>query len=216
MTSNHDRRRGAYGLKTISEQLRVLEHDLNRVSEAAGAHFTPGNRLPTSLGRPIGVMSSVEFPSDAVFSISANARTIDPAVRASRGTRFGRTAAVAGASFALVAMTAIIPPLLLRHPGHKIAPQAPAEKESSALRTEGFANAAQGLNGAAMPDQAPLPYTAHFVPAAGQGEAALGTDAELARAKRSGRSPEISGWMREAPATDQPPPWAPFGQRYSQ
>lgn len=215
MTSNHDRRRGAHRLSTISEQLRALERDLNRVSEAAGAHFTPGNRLPTSLGRPIGVMSSVEFPSDAAFSIRADARTIDPAVRTSRGPRFGRTAVIAGASFALVATTAIIPPLLLRHTGHQIEQQAP-ETETSALRTEYFANSAQGLGGAAMPDQAPLPYTAHFVPAAGQGEAALGTDADQARAKRPGRTPEVSGWMREAPAYERPPSWAPFGQGYSQ
>ena len=138
----------AYQLRSLSEQLRVLERELSRVSGQIEPPVAPPMRLPTCLGRPIGV-TPVEFPSLASLTVGANARTLDPAVPTTRGPSFGRTATIACASLLLLGTTAILPPLIWRYVEHAetSTPELqPAEPQSEAsLRTEGFAQSARQL-----------------------------------------------------------------------
>lgn len=202
--------------RSLSEHLRVLERELNRMRPRADT-AAPPMRLPTCLGRPLGI-KPVEFPSLASLAATAHARTLAPAMPYSRGPSFGRTAVVVFASILLLGTTAIVPPLIW----HYTQPPAVVETQHApepALRTEQFAHSAREFGTVRLvrsPDAGPMPASmslpeSRFEPASGQGEAVLDTSA-LPRPPI--RRPAVSGWAAEVGA--QTPAWAPFGNGYSQ
>jgi len=172
--ASYDQHAGGHDLpRSLSEQLRVLEQQLNRLSDSGPVHLvhpTPQPYgIPTSLGRQIGVRAPV-------LGIPERRPGEDDADDADQPTRstFRRPATVAACSLLLLSATAIVPSIW-----HLAAPTpeltatsftatAPVEV---VLRTKQFAHAARELAQAAYPAReapqaavAPAPVAAPQTP----------------------------------------------------
>lgn len=202
--------------RSLSEQLRDLQARLGQANEIGLPPEGRITKLPTCLGRPIGLMQPEGFPR-----LPPPGTEQDDAIEAapvSRGAALRRGATVVGAGLLLLATTAILPPLLLRHAVSEATQPTVSEPFATPERTEKFAESARELLRAAtspaVPEVAP---TAYFEPAAAVGEASdieailLAPPKGLAAVRRT--APEGPSGLGVAPATDQPPPWAPFGTR---
>lgn len=190
-----------FAARSLSEQLRDLEaqfgpgcgheHDL---SLPRGARRS---KLPTHLGRPIGLTEPDGFPRIDRLIADPGARRHPSKPEPSPGAAFRRGATVIGVGLILLAITAIVPPLFLRHPA-PVATQSPGPvKVVTVARTERFAQSARELRDAGPaveiqvllstdPSGPPAPAgdtatvhhgtqrpTAHYEPTSAAGEAAL-------------------------------------------
>jgi hypothetical protein len=138
--------------RSLSEQLRDLEARLGAESAGDNDLSMPRvarmTKLPTHLGRPIGVSQPEGFPRIARLAIDPDERAV-PAPPPSPGATFRRGATIVGVGLLLLATTAIVPPLFLRHPA-PVATQTPvSDYRIVPLRTERFAQSAQDLSRAA-------------------------------------------------------------------
>lgn len=141
--------------RSLSEQLRILEQQLNRLSDAGPVKLAhPTTRPPTSLGRPIGLAPPPRTPLLGVPE-RYDDEDDDEGLAAApprRGT-FQRRAVIAAASLLLLASTAVVPPLLW----HLVVPDV-SEPEPPAIlvmRTEQFAHTARELRDVRLVQPAP-------------------------------------------------------------
>lgn len=141
--ASHDQNSGGYDLpRSLSEQLRVLEQQLNRLSDGGPVHLVHPIRQPhgqpMSLGRPIGLASPVLGVPERYLHEDDTHQT-----SASGRSTFRRPATVAACSLLLLSATAIVPSvwhLALPESATSVAPQVEV-----ALRTEQFAHTAREL-----------------------------------------------------------------------
>jgi hypothetical protein len=201
-------------VRSLSEQLRDVEERLDPASDVA---LPPGGRmtkLPTCLGRPIGLVCD-GFPR------IARRHAEDEDDRPPGSTRAGRLrhgATVLAAGLALLATTAILPPLLLRPALPEAAQPAAIESFATTPRTGQFAESARALQLAAAPSatSAEPAATAYFEPAAAVGEASdieailLAPPRGLAAVRRAAPTGPSDPSAR---SDAEPPPWLSFGTR---
>jgi hypothetical protein len=136
--------------RSLSEQLRILEQQLNRLSDSGPVQLVHPTRqpygVPTSLGRQIGLAPPVlgvpeRFPGED------GAEDVD---QPSRST-FRRSASVAACSLLLLSGTAIVPSIwhlaapVAEMTAASLPTPATAKPVEAALRTEQFAHAAREL-----------------------------------------------------------------------
>lgn len=149
--ASHDQRPVGSDLpRSLSEQLRILEQQLNRLSDDRPVHLVHPTRqplgLPTILGRPVGLAPPVRAPMLGV----PDRYDDDEATGGARRPRntFRRRAVIAGISLLLLSSTAVIPSLW-----HLAAPEVPDEPPAAvvSLRTEQFAARELGQLGPAAP-----------------------------------------------------------------
>ncbi len=133
--------------RSLSEQLRILEQQLNRLSDTGSVRLVHPRQqplgLPMSLGRPVGLAPPVRKPMLGVPEHFNDDEDIDRAGAPTRRRTFRRRAVISGVSLLLLSSTAVIPSLW-----HLAAPQAPIEEVARvavSLRTEQFAHAAREL-----------------------------------------------------------------------
>lgn len=159
--------------RSLSDQLRILEEQLNRLSDNGPVQLVHPAReplgLPTVLGRPIGLAAPPRAPmlgaperygdEDGEHGAPARQRT------------FRRRVTIAGVSLLLLSSTAVIPSLW-----HFAVPETveQATPPALSLRTEQFANAARELGQARLVEAAPaesaptsVPHTAAPAPSRG-------------------------------------------------
>lgn len=145
--ASHDQNSGGHDLpRSLSEQLRVLEQQLNRLSDGGPVRLVHPKRQPhgqpTSLGRPIGLAPPVlgvpeRYPDE----------DDTPGPAASGRSAFRRRTTIAACSLLLLSATAIVPSVW-----HLALPESAIKATSAvsppievALRTEQFAHAARAL-----------------------------------------------------------------------
>lgn len=133
--------------RSLSEQLRILEQQLNRLSDSGSVRLVHPRQqplgLPMSLGRPVGLAPPVRKPMLGVPEHFNDDDDTDWAGAPTRRRTFRRRAVISGVSLLLLSSTAVIPSLW-----HLAAPQAPIEEEARvamSLRTEQFAHTAREL-----------------------------------------------------------------------
>lgn len=194
--ASHDQNAGDHDLpRSLSEQLRVLERQLNRLSDGRSVHLVHPTRQPhgqpTSLGRPIGLAPPVRAPILGVperFPGEDGRDGPAPSVRSA----FRRPAAVAASSLLLLSATAVVPSLWhLAAPVAELTatPQPTAVPAEAALRTGQFAHAARELAHARL-----LPSAASVTeeaPAASVPQAPLATPQPPTETRES-RAPETT------------------------
>jgi hypothetical protein len=141
---------GSIAIRSLSEQLRELEAQFgaetggdNDLSLPCVARRT---KLPTHLGRPIGLTQPEGFPRIARLAVDLDARAQQPEPAPSPGAAFRRGATVVGVGLLLLATTAIVPPLFLRHPLPVATPPPAPEELVTSQRTEQFAQSAWELS----------------------------------------------------------------------
>jgi hypothetical protein len=172
--------------RSLSEQLRDLEVQLGHENELSLPPLARRTRLPTHLGRPIGITRAEAFPRIPPLNAEPEAR-LEPEPPPSTRAKIRRGVTVAGVGLLLLASTAIVPPLLLAHRPLPVATQAPIPDQLvTSPRTERFAHSAQELRDATTPPAqarailarqlvAPQPVpprpTSHFEPTAAEGQA---------------------------------------------
>jgi hypothetical protein len=132
--------------RSLSEQLRILEQQLNRLSDDGAVSLIHPTRHPlghpTSLGRPLGLAPSARPPTLGI----PERDDLDDEVRGGTAARpwsaFRRRAVITAISLLLLSATAVIPSFW-----HLAAPPAPEEAPAPivTLRTEQFAYAAREL-----------------------------------------------------------------------
>lgn len=125
--------------RSLSEQLRILEQQLNQLNAAsarpAQTTLEPFGQ-PMSLGRPLGVAPTLSVPDPYPD---------DDAPAAARST-FRRRAVIGGTSLLLLSATAIVPSVWhLAAPGASQATSQVPPPVQVALRTEQFSHAARDL-----------------------------------------------------------------------
>jgi hypothetical protein len=150
--ASHDPNAGGHDLpRSLSEQLRVLEQQLNRLSDGRPVHLVHPKRqphgLPMSLGRPIGLAPPVRAPVLGVPERYPGEDDGDTSAPSGRGA-FRRPATVAACSLLLLSATAIVPSIW--HLAAPVADLTTASRPTAvpaevALRTEQFAHAAREL-----------------------------------------------------------------------
>lgn len=150
--ASHDQNAVGYDLpRSLSEQLRMLERQLNRLSDGGPVHLVHPTRqphgAPMSLGRQIGLAPPVRAPLLGIPERHPYEDDADEAASSGHGA-FRRPATVAACSLLLLSATAVVPSIW-----HHTAP-APELTATSftatapvevALRTEQFAHAAREL-----------------------------------------------------------------------
>jgi hypothetical protein len=141
--------------RSLSEQLRILEQQLNRLSggEPTGL-VLPTARHPSSLGRPLGL---APLPRTPLLGVPERYDDEDddgePAAAPPLQAIIRRRAVIGSISLLILASTAVVPSLLW----HPILPDV-SEPEPPAvvvMRTEQFAHAARELRDAPLVEPAP-------------------------------------------------------------
>jgi hypothetical protein len=158
----HDQNSGGSDLpRSLSEQLRVLEQQLNRLSDGSPVHLVHPTRrphgAPMSLGRQIGLAPPVRAPILGVPERHPGEDNRNGSAPSPRST-FRRPATIAACSVLLLSATAIVPSMW-----HLAAPHSTMTATSFTatapvdvtLRTEQFANAARELAHARLLPGAP-------------------------------------------------------------
>ncbi|MFN3745662.1 MAG: hypothetical protein ACK4TL_13245 [Hyphomicrobiaceae bacterium] len=136
--------------RSLSEQLRLLERQLNKLSDSGPVHLVhpqpQAQRQPMSLGRPLGLAPPHRTPLLGVPERYDDDTEEGPAPKR-RGT-FRRRAVIGGISLLLLSSTAVIPSFLWP----SAVPEAPDPEPLAAasLRTEQFAHAARELGQARL------------------------------------------------------------------
>ncbi len=163
--ASHDQNFGGHDLpRSLSEQLRVLEQQLNRLSDGHPVHLVHPTRqphgAPMSLGRQIGLAPPVRTPMLGVPERDHDADERDEA--SSVGSAFRRPATVAACSLLLLSATAIVPSIWhMALPESAIrATSAVAPPAEVALRTEQFAHSARDLAARNFAPAPPAPAAA--------------------------------------------------------
>jgi len=141
-----------FAARSLSEQLRDLEAQLgpgsgheHDLSLPRGARRST---LPTHLGRPIGLTEPNGFPRIDRLIPDQGARVHPSQSEPSPGAAFRRGATVIGVGLLLLATTAIVPPLFLRHPVPVATESPEPAKIVTVARTERFAQSARELRDA--------------------------------------------------------------------
>ncbi len=141
---------GSIAIRSLSEQLRELEAQFGAESGGDNDLSLPRvarrTKLPTHLGRPIGLSQPDGFPRIARLAVDLDARAQQPEPAPSPGAAFRRGATVVGVGLLLLATTAIVPPLFLRHPVPVATPPPAPEERVTSQRTERFAQSAWELS----------------------------------------------------------------------
>lgn len=138
--------------RSLSEQLRILEQQLNRLSGDRPVRLVHPTQqisdLPMCLGRPIGLAAPPRAP---MLGVPARDDGEDWDLPAARST-LRRRALIAGISLLLLSSTAVIPSIW-----HLAAPGTSVEDPPLivSLRTEQFANAARELGHPRFVEPAP-------------------------------------------------------------
>lgn len=176
---------------SLSEQLRDLEAQLGHDNELSLPPVARRTKLPTHLGRPIGITRADAFPRIRPLNADPDARALQPEPPPSTRATFRRGFTVVGVGLLLLASTAIVPPLLMHRP-LPAATQPPIPDElATSQRTDRFAQSARDLRDAApgatsppaqarailarqlvAPQPAPPHPTSRFEPTAAEGQAA--------------------------------------------
>jgi len=166
--------------RSLSEQLRLLEDQLNRLNGDRSVRLVhplqPPPGLPMSLGRPIGLAKPVlGIPDRFDDEDEANGAPSRPT------STFRRRAVIAGISLLLLSSTAVIPSLW-----HLTVPAAPDETPAPVVvsRTAQFADAARELSLRSLPP-ATADATVSPAPAVSAPEPAPPVGEEHARAAAS-------------------------------
>ncbi len=131
----------AHPARSLSEQLRELEAHLVSVNEISLPPAGRRTRLPTSLGRPLGLSQPDGFPR--ILTAGPDGRTLEDDLPPAPPSALRRSIAVAGAGLLLLTATAILPSLIWPH----VEPTAPTvvEETEVSARTGSFATAAREL-----------------------------------------------------------------------
>ncbi len=140
--------------RSLSEQLRILEQQLNRLSDDRPVRLVhpiqQPHDLPMCLGRPIGLAAPPRTPMLGVPARD-DGEDVDWDLLAARST-FRRRALIAGISLLLLSSTAVIPSIW------QFAAPGTSDDEPPvivSLRTEQFANAARELGHPRFVEPAP-------------------------------------------------------------
>jgi hypothetical protein len=150
--------------RSLSEQLRMLELQLNRLSDSGPVHLVhpqrQAQRQPMSLGRPVGLAPPLHTP---ILGVPERYHDdIEEATAPARRGTFRRRAVIGGISLLLLSSTAIVPSLLWP-PSLPETPD-PEPPAVVSLRTEQFAHAARELGQlrlvAPAPAESPSPAAA--------------------------------------------------------
>jgi hypothetical protein len=178
-------------VRSLSEQLRDLEAQLGHDNALSLPPVARCTKLPTHLGRPIGLTRLESFPRIRPLNADPDAEALQPEPPPSSRAKVRRGATIIGIGLLLLASTAIVPPLLFHRPlPAATQPPIPAQLVT-VQRTERFAQSARELRDAAPgaippPEQArailarqlvaPQPTstrtTSRFEPTAAEGQAA--------------------------------------------
>ncbi|MBN9266715.1 MAG: hypothetical protein J0I75_19520 [Hyphomicrobium sp.] len=146
--------------RSLSDQLRILEQQLNRLSDNGPIQLVHPTReplgLPTVLGRPIGLAS----PPRAPMLGAPEPYGDEQGAPAPQGT-FRRRVTIAGVSLLLLSSTAVIPSLW-----HFAVPETSEEVAPAvvSLRTEQFAHTARELGQVQLVEPAPAEIAPASVP----------------------------------------------------
>lgn len=150
---------GTSAVRSLSEQLRDLEAQLGYENELSLPRIARRSKLPTHLGRPIGLVRPEGFPRLSSLATDQNERFYQPEAAPSPGAAFRRGATIVGIGLLMLATTAIVPPLFLHHPVPQATePQIP-EPLVTPQRTERFAQSARELR-----DAGPAPVSSRRPP----------------------------------------------------
>lgn len=152
---------GSIAIRSLSEQLRDLEAQFGAESgednDLSMPRVAQRTTLPTHLGRPIGLTRLEAFPRIARLAVDPDDRPPQPEPAPSPGAALRRGATVVGVGLLLLATTAIVPPLFLRHAA-PVATQPPvSEYRVVPVRTERFAQSAWDLSRAGPATVSSLP-----------------------------------------------------------
>jgi hypothetical protein len=167
--------------RSLSEQLRDLEarhsSDSHQGHDLALPRGARRSELPTHLGRPIGLTRPDGFPRIDRLIADADASAYRSRTSPSSGATLRRGATVVGVGLFLLALTAIVPPLFLRHPVPVATQPATPVQIVTVARTERFAQSARELRDAepdtSTADRASQRPTSRYEPTSAAGEAAL-------------------------------------------
>ena len=185
-----DRMSDGSAVRSLSEQLRDLEAQLGHENELSLPRVPRHTKLPTHLGRPIGLTRSNAFPRIPHLNADPDDSALQPEPPPSPGATLRRGLTVVGVGLLLLASTAIVPPLLLHRPVPKAAQSPLPDQFVTSQRTERFAQSARELrdamSGAASPPtqvqrivaraavaSQPARPTTRYEPTAAEGVAAI-------------------------------------------
>jgi hypothetical protein len=139
---------GTSAVRSLSEQLRDLEAQLCHENELSLPRIARRSKLPTHLGRPIGLVRPEGFPRLSSLTADLDERSYQPEAAPSPGAAFRRGATIVGVGLLLLATTAIVPPLFLHHPVPQATPPQIPDQLVTPQRTERFAQSARELRDA--------------------------------------------------------------------
>lgn len=151
---------GSLAIRSLSEQLRDLEAQFSAESgednDLSMPRVARRTMLPTHLGRPVGLTRLQGFPRIARLAVDPDERPPQPEPAPSPGATLRRGATVVGVGLLLLATTAIVPPLFLRHAAPVATPPV-SEYRVVPLRTERFAQSAWDLSRATPATDSAVP-----------------------------------------------------------